>query len=236
MASVDTDDEDLKAAIALSLEDAQKESTFDQITAPIGEESAISASQVTSSPPKSVTAFAGLDRKAMEAERLARLGRKRERSISPPPPRKAPKLVETTVSLPSGARLTSFSTIVNEDQRGRKSEIANTANQQMRQPRTDTTTKDESKEESLTTQVSHSSLTYPNGAVKRTWAFGFERTSNDIKLEEVLESRTLRTAVLSAFQWDVDWVLAKLRTPANGGTTKCVFIMQAETDELRQKM
>ncbi|EME85501.1 uncharacterized protein MYCFIDRAFT_133255 [Pseudocercospora fijiensis CIRAD86] len=120
------------------------------------------------------TSILGLDRKAMEAERLARQqARKRQRSISPPP-------IITEFSPPA-------------------------------------------------------SLQYPNGAVKKTWAFGHERTGHDIKLEEVLEPSSVRTAVLSAFQWDIDWLLRKLKTPLNGGSTKCVFVMQAKEKEDRDQ-
>ncbi|KAF2773166.1 phospholipase D/nuclease [Teratosphaeria nubilosa] len=79
-------------------------------------------------------------------------------------------------------------------------------------------------------------LTYPNGIVKKTWASGHPRTGNDIKLEEVLEPASLRIAVLSAFQWDTDWLLPKLKTPLNGGSTKCIFIMQAKGDDMRAEM
>lgn len=238
MTSPNTEDEDLKAAIELSLAENQEEqvslpSAADVTTESLGA-SGDPSTNGSVSLPSTATSFAGLDRKAMEAERLARLARKRERSISPPPlsSRKAPKLENTTVSLPSGARLTSFSTVVNQDQRGRKSEIANAANQQMKQPHSGSAIKDEPVDEHLikTELSSQGSLKYPNGVVKRTWAFGFERTSNDVKLEEVLEPLTLRTAVLSAFQWDADWVLAKLKTPANGGSVSISMGMRVDCD------
>lgn len=78
------------------------------------------------------------------------------------------------------------------------------------------------------------SLAYPHGVVKKTWAFGQTR-NNDIKLEEVLEPNSVRIAALSAFQWNPEWVLSKLKTPANGGTTKCIFVMQAKSDEERSR-
>lgn len=53
---------------------------------------------------------------------------------------------------------------------------------------------------------------YLQGTVKKTWAFGHPRTSADIKLEEVLRKNDLNLAVLSSFQWDVQWVLAKINT------------------------
>jgi hypothetical protein len=78
-------------------------------------------------------------------------------------------------------------------------------------------------------------LKYPHGVVKKTWAFGHDR-DNDIKLEEVLEPLTLKIAVLSAFKWDMEWILAKLKTPVNGGQTKCIFVMEAKESELRQQI
>ena len=66
-------------------------------------------------------------------------------------------------------------------------------------------------------------------------AFGHDRTGNDIKLEEVLEPLSVRTAVLSAYQWDTQWVLSKLKTPLNGGSTKCIFVMQAKDHKDRDQ-
>ena len=53
---------------------------------------------------------------------------------------------------------------------------------------------------------------FPGGTVKKTWAFGHTRTGDDIKLEEVLQRQDLNLAVLSSFQWDVEWLLAKINT------------------------
>lgn len=92
------------------------------------------------------------------------------------------------------------------------------------------------KPETSTSKTSGSSrsLQFPKGVVKKTWAFGHDRNGTEIKLEEVLESQTLRTAVLSAYQWDVEWVLAKIKTPLRGGSTKCVFVMQAKEQADRE--
>jgi protein required for attachment to host cells len=51
---------------------------------------------------------------------------------------------------------------------------------------------------------------FPNGAVKRTWAQGYPRTADDIKIEEVFQKERLELAVLSSFQWDEEWMLSKL--------------------------
>jgi hypothetical protein len=65
-------------------------------------------------------------------------------------------------------------------------------------------------------------LQYPRGTVKKTWALGHTRSTNDIKIEEVLEKSTLRTALLSAFQWDTNWIMAKL----NLQQTKVIMVKQ----------
>lgn len=178
------------------------------------------------------TAFLGLDRKAMEAERLARQARKRDRPITPPSPRKSQKLETNNVQLPSGARL-AFSTLITDGQQSRKSEVANAANQKLALPTRPSSIKQEPVDEHETSK-SHKqvdALKYPSGVVKKTWAFGHPRTEGDIKLEEVLEPLTLHTAVLSAFQWDVEWLMAKLKA-----STKLIFVMQEKSDKRRQEL
>jgi hypothetical protein len=180
-----------------------------------------------------------LDRKQMEQERLARIAarnNKRERSISPPAarsPRKVPKLQQDSITLPSGARLNSIYTSSSEP----KLQTAINTIKPEHAP--------ESKDSSLVNASAKSvqqvlpkvdpALKYPQGVVKKTWAFGHDRV-NDIKLEEVLEPLTLKIAVLSAFKWDMEWILAKLKTPVKGGQTKCLFVMEAKERELRQQI
>lgn len=181
----------------------------------------------------------GLDRRAMEEARLARQA-KRNRSISPPArsPRKAAKLDEKTVTFGSGAQLRMFSSMVENDQQSRKPEVAKAAIEKMKaEPSTNIKLEPEPDTDSFDPEsLPHGAIKYPNGVVKKTWAFGHERTGHDIKLEEVLEPRSVKTALLSAFQWDVDWVFSKLNTPLKGGNTKCIFVMQAKGDEERARM
>jgi hypothetical protein len=47
-------------------------------------------------------------------------------------------------------------------------------------------------------------IQYPNGVVKKTWAFGYDRKGDDIKIEEVFQKNDLQLAVLSSFQIDAD--------------------------------
>ncbi|KAL6887075.1 phospholipase D/nuclease [Trichoderma evansii] len=56
----------------------------------------------------------------------------------------------------------------------------------------------------------NSSVPYPNPTVKRTWARGTTRTGDEITIEEVFQKDKLELAVLSSFQWDEEWMLSKL--------------------------
>ncbi len=207
-----SDDEDLKRAIALSLQDEKPTNKTSKAGHPAGEvinldsddeeattdddettdgESNSPLKQrngtlshkdrlVPTSIPTNTLAFLGIDRKKMEEERLAR---KRKVSISPPPPRKvAKKSANDPVELSSLGKQSSAET---------------------------------------TSQIFASVLAISKvktpfesqllpATVKKTWAFGHPRTGDDIKIEEVLQKNDLNLAVLSSFQWEMDWLLTKL--------------------------
>lgn len=193
--------------------------------------------EASTEPKKPALDLAALARE--REERQKQKNNKRDRSISPPATRKTLKLDSETVSLPSGAKLTSFSTVVREDQRTRKSQNARAANEKLLQTSSSVPTEGASKSNQphapaavSQPKVKSGDVNYPRGVVKKTWAFGHERTGNDIKLEEVLESKTLKTAVLSAFQWDMDWLFRKL----NINQTKFIFVMQAKDQPFRDQM
>lgn len=73
-------------------------------------------------------------------------------------------------------------------------------------------------------------LQFPNGCIKRTWAYKHART-NDIKIEEVLQADTLNIAVISAFNWDDDWVYEKLPWDR----MKQIWVMSCKGELLRDK-
>jgi hypothetical protein len=52
--------------------------------------------------------------------------------------------------------------------------------------------------------VDISGIQYLDGIVKKTWAFGYDRRGDDIKIEEVLQKNDLQLAVLSSYQIDAD--------------------------------
>ena len=204
--SSSNDDEDLKRAIALSLEDSNtggtahkaisidSDSDSDRATKHSGKDFPTEASNGLSSSSVRL-GMLGIDRKRMEQDRLDRKDRKdRKRkasSISPPPTGKAKK-----TDLPLALRL--------------EREASSTENQAAMTFRTPT--------------ISNSKgPLYLTGTVKKTWAFGHERKGDDIKLEEVLQKDDLKLAVLSSFQWHMDWLLAKI----NKSNTNITLVMQA---------
>ena len=162
----------------------------------------------------------GLDRKRMEQERLARSNRKRQRSISPPPLRRdqdRPKkgAMREVIDLEADSETLPL-------RNSTLKSLLNDASRNIFENAQGKTT--------LVQPDKFASLRYPKGAVKKTWAFGHPR-ENDIKIEEVLQKDKLKVAVLSAFDWDIDWVLSKLNTQ----TTKMIFVMQAKGKEASHK-
>ena len=134
--------------------------------------------------PASASTFGllGIDRRKMEQERLAR---KRRASASPPPGLKVSKKLNDGSTRPSQHEAQS---------------ILPTS------PRKSGITKSSSNHNSpLATE-------FKKPIVKKTWAFRHPRTGNDIKIEEVLRKSDLNLAVLSSFQWDMEWLMAKLDT------------------------
>lgn len=178
-ASENSEDEDLRRAIALSLENQDGHRVGAQF-------------QGTASPPKQLTLmsttvqnFLGLDRRKMEEERLARLQRKRKRSISP------------------DAANTSLSVTPRVSDQNLPSEGNQTTALASQAPF------------SLRDQMPqgvHPKLTFHQGVVKKTWCFGYPRGGDDIKLEEIINKTELEAAVLSSFVWDFDWLFPKFDT------------------------
>ncbi|ORX99423.1 tyrosyl-DNA phosphodiesterase-domain-containing protein [Clohesyomyces aquaticus] len=170
-----SDDDDVRKVMALSLESNGKTAS-----------SNLPSMQAVNRPSNS-QGLAGLDRKAMEQERLARLG-KRKKPASPEPP-----------------------------SRTAKQKISHSSATDASQAK-------------VAIDVSNSPIQYPRGAIKRTWAFKHPRT-NDIRIEEVVQSSTLQVAILSAFDWDVDWIFTKI----DPEKVKQIWIMNAKGKGLQDK-
>ncbi|GAB7354196.1 hypothetical protein MBLNU459_g4747t1 [Dothideomycetes sp. NU459] len=176
----------------------------------------------------------GIDRAAMEKERLARLGArtnnaKRLRSISPPATSRPAKQAKTGQNQVHGADDESPIRQGSAESHSKAIEVIALDSTISPLPRKSTSTQQDAH---ANAQPAKSQLQFPNGVVKKTWAFGHDRNGMDIKLEEVLEKQTLKIGVLSAFQWDTDWVMSKVGL----SHSKLIFVMQAKEPELRQQM
>ncbi|UKZ53543.1 hypothetical protein TrVGV298_007336 [Trichoderma virens] len=200
------DDEALRYAIALSLQDGRQSPVViddsdddDEATASSARSTqqtqsqmqtqttqASSQSQAQSSQSQHQSQFGALmlDRKAMEQERLNRLA-KRQRPPS-------------------------------DDDDDDVVEIPPPKKQAMTAPEPKSkTTSELKKSTSVPMSISSSAssslpLQYPNGTVKRTWSRGCARTGEEITIEEVFQKDQLELAVLSSFQWDEEWMMSKL--------------------------
>lgn len=220
-------DEELRRAIALSLQDQvpvrQRNipsscETVDLLSeddahgAQPNQQSRSSAAVETPTvtPSTTTSSFLGLNRKVMEQERLAR---KRRASISPPPTRKSIKL-----SSPLPPKV---STIVTHP--------TLTLNQQVSTPEQGESTVRTDGIKSTNANATAVGPTFLDGVVKKTWAFGYGR-EEDIKIEEVLQSTDLKLAVLSSFQWNVEWLLSKLKR-----STQLILVMQAKEDHIKRQ-
>jgi hypothetical protein len=166
-------------------------------------------------PPKSSSGLFGLDRRAMEQERLARLG-KRKRTPSPERPGKMTMKspLVGTANIQFKAKMSKLSVSADPKVTAKPSPKIKAIKESHRGPSAD-----------------QSPIQYPKGTVKRTWAFKHPRT-NDIKIEEVLQTSTLNIAVLSSFQWDERWLNSKLDT----SKVKQIWIMNAKGKDLQEKL
>ena len=208
MASSD-DDEDLKRAIALSLQDPDNggpgETAREAISLDSDSEAEMKLArtagceEVAKERPvvKVGQNLAGLDRKQMEQERLSR--KRKAQSISPPPSRKkaANEIPVASVQKKEIRTIPLQSTVA----------LQTSAGSTGKGPK------------------------FLAGTVKKTWAFGHERKGDDIKLEEVLQKDDLDLAVLSSFQWDIDWLLAKINTRS----TRITLVMEAKDQATQQR-
>ncbi|KAL8686483.1 MAG: hypothetical protein Q9218_007074, partial [Villophora microphyllina] len=236
--------DDMKRAIELSLQeshasaptveqavitlDSDDETTTDGSPEPVEQPT---ASQSTSAAPTPASGMLGLDRKAMEQERLSRL--KRKASISPPPlTRKAVK-VDRPQQEPHNTLHPLSGNGTNPPLPHPQSPPQHrlSGNYPLSPP-LPFLSLGATKNGFWDPQAQLSDkpkLPFVNGAIKKTWAFGHPRDGHDIKFEEVLQKNDLQLAVLSSFQWDIDWLLAKIST----SRSQVVLVMQADTEDVR---
>ncbi|KAL3458664.1 tyrosyl-DNA phosphodiesterase-domain-containing protein [Aspergillus heterothallicus] len=184
------EDEDLRRAIALSLQEANAQDPSESKSTSSRHVADQARAEEETGSKSTGQSFLGLDRKKMEAERLARLA-KRKAEDSP-----------------------------------------DSSQREMKQPRTEP--------EQVTNNVQYMqiwgpssapSIQFPEGTVKKTFALGYRRTGEDIKIEEVLQKSSLELAVLSSFMWDMDWLFSKVDLR----NTRFIMVMQAKEDATKRQ-
>jgi hypothetical protein len=75
-------------------------------------------------------------------------------------------------------------------------------------------------------------LKFSKGVVKKTWARGYPRQGDDIKIEEVLQKDDLQLAIISSYQWDDEWMMSKLSL----SKTKLLLVAYAADDAQKEDM
>lgn len=140
----------------------------------------------------------GLDRKKMEEERLARLRKRKAEPDAHGSATRRPRTMSSASDQSSGAVQ---------------------ARLQQQAPSLNSNSHGGSK--------ASVALSYPKGAVLRTWARGLSR-DGDIKIEEVFQKNDLELALLSSFQWDEEWLMSKL----DMRKTKVLLVAYAANDEM----
>ncbi|KAF7587596.1 hypothetical protein BBP40_007016 [Aspergillus hancockii] len=157
-----------------------------------------------------LTSFLGLDRKQMELERLARLKKRKAED---------PALDDQRDAKHSRTGASSKSQVKQEPDTGSlvdlaASRVRSTGNVQETQNSSSTP-----------------SVQFPDGTVKKTWAFGCRRRGDDIKIEEVLQKPDLQLAVLSSFMWEMEWLFSKLDIT----NTRFILVMQAKDEATKRQ-
>ncbi|EGO57626.1 hypothetical protein NEUTE1DRAFT_81347 [Neurospora tetrasperma FGSC 2508] len=190
----------------------------------------------TSAPAHSVSALFGLDRKKMEEERLARLKNKRPASsaLESPSPTTARPHQRSKMSTSSYDNATGPQTIADlllpesdEDETASSQGSSSSpvtgrmvkAGKQQANPSESgkgkvAATAASAEKSSIAGTTSGSrpkaELSFPHGAVKKTWVRGQARKGDDITIEEVFQKDKLQLAVLSTFILDEAWLFDKL--------------------------
>jgi hypothetical protein len=215
----DEHDEDLKKAIALSMQNVNSSSPQPQQSEEVDVSQNgplhFSHNKESSAPNSGTNVFGllGIDRKKQEEERLARAAkRKAEQSISPPPTRRETKALKPNTADRNVTQSLSAAT----------RDLSSTQRSSSHTGQAVTPKETPAK----VTPSSNPSVQFPKGVVKKTWVLGCPRKGDDIKIEEVFQRSDLELAILSAFQWDMEWLFSKLDT----ARTRFLLVMQAKEE------
>ncbi|KAL0473686.1 tyrosyl-DNA phosphodiesterase [Neurospora intermedia] len=224
------DDEDDDGSLSKSTIQSKPAAQDTKLSQPSKQASTISAQA------HSISALFGLDRKKMEEERLARLKNKRPASsaLESPSPTTARPHQRSKMSTSSYHNATGPQTIADlllpesdEDETASSQGSSSSpvtgrmvkAGKQQANPSESgkgkvAATAASAEKSSIAGTTSGSrpktELSFPHGAVKKTWVRGQARKGDDITIEEVFQKDKLQLAVLSTFILDEAWLFDKL--------------------------
>lgn len=232
-----SDDEELQRAIAMSLEEQSDATVPNQPDSNMGEAPPATSTDATANPTQPVNTrlinegLKQLDRKQLEAERLARQeARKRQFSSAPSNqyserPSKKARTESEVIDLTSPPRLGHLNSASAPTPRGLQTLPSALGNAlpttgAVPAPRQIGSFSSASSSRRVTEPQ------YLDGAIKRTWAFGCPR-DNDIKIEEVLQGADLNSLLVSTWNFNTEWWKEKIDLEA----TKQTWIISAVNDE-----
>ncbi|KAJ5484949.1 hypothetical protein N7539_004937 [Penicillium diatomitis] len=205
-------DDELKQAIAMSLESSRqdsKNSTAEILSSGLHADDGLKKSTLETEVAQKPGGL-GIDRKQMEQERLARLA-KRKAGSSPPSFQPSSK----TARVDPGDGPTHA--LAAELASSRTGGLANISS--VKKPVGSLQPKP------------RPAIQFPYGVVKKTYVAFVPRSNDDITMEEVFQREDLKVAVLSSFLWDMDWLFTKF----NSRTTKFILMMGAKEEATRKQ-
>lgn len=205
----DYSDDDLKRAIAMSLEGSQHGVEVSGLPGPTSPRMPTKIAEAADTAIPKPQGIFGIDRKQMEQERLARLA-KRKAESSPPLNQPAPKASKITTHQPISTAQASSTQRASLPRAYNNSATRDPGVQPTAQPL----------------------MQYPLGVVKKTHVASKLRTGNDITIEEVFQRADLNVAVLSSFMWDIEWLFSKFDTRK----TRFILMMGAKEEATVSKL
>ncbi|KAL1649173.1 hypothetical protein SLS58_001747 [Diplodia intermedia] len=235
-----SDDEDFQRAIEMSLGQLDGTAEDDPVSAagvadnntseaPTAPTTDSAANQPQPATNRSVNdSLKNLDRKQLEAERLARQKSRKHADSQPSSqergrPSKKPR-IGTSVASSQGPELIDLTapTTTSPTARSQAQEIRQILHDEGIFVPRETANRQVSASSRRTTEPQ-----YLDGAVKKTWAQGFPR-NNDIKIEEVLQKSDLNHLLVSSFNFDTEWWSTKI----DSQVTKQTWIVGSSDEEV----
>jgi hypothetical protein len=221
----DSFDEDMRRAIALSMQELNQDDEVTRSQAPAKLMAQKSTEKPTENPEQPLGVL-GMNRKQMEQERLARQAK-----------RKAGESVSVTMDIDNNQADKSASSLHGPPAKVRKTNPVRASESGDSSPFSRSSSRavpsqdicdrlDANHDDCKVNPVARPLAQFPLGAVKKTSIGNAPRSNDDITIEEVLQRGDLELAVLSSFLWDMEWLFTKMDTV----NTRFILVMHAKEE------